>query len=1014
MEVMEKNKKSVLVVGGGISGIRSALDLALIGFTVTLIDKSPHTGGTLLKLDHQFPNDYCGICRMLPMVERENNEQYCLRRGLSHENIDILCSAQLIFLEGEPGDFTATVEIEPTMVDPERCIGCGECGAVCPVEVPDEFNAGLSKRKAIYLPSPYSHHNQYVVDTKACTRCGECEKICPTQAIDLAGVKDVRKIQAGAVILASGFQPFNPASGKNAYLYGFPNVVTSTEFERLISGTGPTGGRLVRPGDGKIVKNIAWFQCVGSRDFQTDSDFCSSICCMFSIKEAILAKKLSNGHVGATIFYMDMRTFGKNYQQYRDDAEKEYGIRFEKSRVHSVVPDGEGSLKAMYATQNGKTIEETFDLIVLATGQRPSEGTSELSRITGAKLNPWGFFQNEPFSMTRTNREGIFTSGSSTGLQDISDSVITAGSASLAASGYLMNREGDMARAREPVPDFRDVSLEVPLVAVGICSFEGSFEPGELENIKSKAFAMESVSHVFHSIFSNKRDCLNHIRTELAGSPWNRLLLCVCVRQAFDLGELSGILSFSPELIEIIEIGPTSKLIGREQKNRRSRETLAKIAMGIGKLKSTKPTKKQYSEILGNALVVGGGIAGMTAANSIADHGYSVDLVEQSSHLGGNLTQRYRTLDGHSPERLLEKTVAKTENHPKIKVHRNAKVIQSIGDMGEFATTIETNAHTEHIEHGITVLATGGREAQSSSYGYGNSDKIVTQGELERKLHENEIDPLSLTTVAMIQCVDSREPPRNYCSRICCVSALKNALYLLKKNPDLAVVIFYRDLMAYGFAETYFTRARKAGVIFVPYVVEKKPVVTIENGAPIIAAIDPILQRDLNVQADLLVLSTGIVPNITENEAAAFGIEMDKYGFFQEQDPKWRPVDFIEKGVFMCGIAHSPRNITESIAMAEAAAQRGIRFLSMQRLSSGRGAVASVNESLCTGCKTCVDLCAYQAISFHEQTKTAHIDEITCQGCGVCAAACPTACISVHGYTQDQMFAKIEGMLAFE
>ena len=536
---MKKKIGSGLVVGAGISGIRSALDLAEVGYHVTLIDKAPNLGGTLTQLDYQFPNDHCGMCRMLPLVERDASSQFCLRKGLFHENIDILLSTQLVSLEGEPGKFQATLRQKPTMVDPERCFGCGECSRVCPVEVPDEFNAGLTMRKAIYLPVPHNIPNTYVVDMTSCTMCGECEKVCPTKAIDFGmeargrfrilvvddefvvrdslkewltdegfqvdmaesgadaleklaredfhlmlldikmpgmdGVEVLKRskelrpglpvvmmtayatvetaveamkigaldylmkpfdpdtlvpllvqlhqsieragelqIEVGSVILSAGFDSFDPSTGKNTYGYGqFPNVVTGIEFERLMSGTGPNQGRLLRPGDSKEIRKIAWFQCVGSRDQQADADFCSSACCMFAIKEALLAKEKTNGQVETSIFYMDMRTFGKGFQRYRDMAEQEHGVRFVRNRVHSVeIPETEGDLRVVYSDISGVRHEEDFDLVVLATGQRPPSMTKDLAEITGVDLNPWGFCQTEGFSLSRTKQDGVMIGGS--------------------------------------------------------------------------------------------------------------------------------------------------------------------------------------------------------------------------------------------------------------------------------------------------------------------------------------------------------------------------------------------------------------------------------------------------------------------------------------------------------------------------------------------------------------------------------------------------------------------------
>jgi len=1138
---MKKKIGSALVVGTGISGIRSALDLAEQGYHVTLIDKAPHLGGILTQLDYQFPTDHCGMCKMLPLVERDASSQYCLRKGIFHENIDIMLSTELVDLEGEPGKYQVTLRQKPTMVDPERCIGCGECSRVCPVEVPDEFNAGLTMRKAVYLPVPHNIPNTYVVDVAACTLCGECEKICPTKAIDFGtearrefrilvvddelvvrdslkewledegfqvdmaesgmealekvtkdvyhmmlldikmpgmdGVevlkrsKDIRpelpvvmmtayatvetaveamkigsldylmkpfdpdtlvplivqlyqkieragerQLEVGSVVFATGFESYDPATDKNTYGYGmFPNVVTSIEFERLISGSGPNQGRLLRPSDGKEIQKVAWLQCVGSRDPQADADFCSSACCMFAIKEALLAKEKSDGQVDTSIFYMDMRTFGKDFQRYRDRAEQEYGVRFLRSRIHTIDPDGpDGDLKISFADRDGMLHAEDFDLVVLATGQRPPKGTQEMAEMAGMELNPWGFCQLQPFSLSRTSQEGFTVAGSFAGLRDISESVIQANSASLAASKLIHSKGGGLAEEPVKEPAYRDVSREPPQVSVSLCTCGGALEEtADLNALKGWIEDQASVSQVQTIDRICTQEGWDELKETITNNGGNRVLIAACMpyvytRKLRELGEAVGL---NPGLIDVVDIHtPVFPGHGRDREQV-SQDIRSVASMGISKVKGMDPSLTPTTRVNQKALVVGGGIAGMTAALGIAHHGFEVSLVEQAGELGGNLRLLHRTIQGDSPQELLEETVSKVEKHPLINVHKNAKLIHTQGRVGRFLTTIEKEDGVgETLEHGVMELATGGVEAKTESYGYGKSEAILTQHELEEKVANGSLDPKNLDAVAMIQCVDSREEPRNYCSRICCTSALKNALYLKEQNPETNVYIFYRDIMAYGFLETYYTQARKAGVIFAQYEVDEKPQVTVENGRPLISAIDPILGRSMEIQPDLLVLSTGIVPDDGKQLAELFGVEINQDGFFQEAESKWRPVDFIKEGVFMAGIAHSPRSITESIAMAEAAAQRALRILSSERLAAG-GIVAEVRHSLCSLCERCIITCPYDARFRDEEEEKIVVDELMCQGCGSCAAICPNSASVLRGYRDQQMFEVIDSAL---
>jgi heterodisulfide reductase subunit A len=777
---MKKKIGKALVVGAGISGIRAALDLAEFGYGVTLIDRSPHIGGILSQLDYQFPTDHCGMCKMLPLVDRDSSSQYCLRKGLFHENIDIHLSTELASVQGEPGHFQIILSQKPNLVDPERCIGCGECVKACPVEIPDSFNAGLAVRKAIYLPVPHSIPNSYIIDTVACTKCGDCEAICPTGAIkileevhkdfrilvvddefilrdslkewlqdegftvdtvasgpealdllskqtyqmmltdikmpgmngvellqkakenfpdlcvvmmtayatvetaveamkigaldyflkpfdpdtlipmvlriyqDIEAVKEA-PMEVGAIVFCGGTSYFNPADGKNTFGYGvYPNVVTSLEFERILSGTGPSQGRLIRLSDSKPIQKVAWLQCVGSRDIQIDADFCSSICCMYAIKEALVAKEKAEAELEAVIFYMDMRTFGKSFQRYRDRAENKHGVRFQRGRVHTVVQDEtSGDLIISHIDYSGTCREEVFDMVVLSIGQKPASGTTALSEMVEISLNQWGFGQTQPFSLTQTDQEGILLGGSFSGLKDINESVIQASAAALSASRVIHNAGGSLAPELIPDEPLLDVSQEPPRVMVAVCTC-GDLLP-KLLDTKQLTRRLETDPAVSQVVFI-EQTCTaegweNFVDLVEKHKP-NRVLIGACLpniyaRKIRELGRHAGLNPALIDVVDIMHLAQRSTLKAETPSTDESafnKELLAILGMGLGRLKWADPAPVPSVQIIQKALIVGGGIAGMTSALAIADHGFQVELIEQEEMLGGNLNWLQRVI----------------------------------------------------------------------------------------------------------------------------------------------------------------------------------------------------------------------------------------------------------------------------------------------------------------------------------------------------------------------------------
>jgi heterodisulfide reductase subunit A2 len=1157
----DKNKSNALVVGAGISGIRSALDLAQQNYKVTLIDKSPAIGGLLTQLDNQFPSNHCGMCKMLPLVNRDESSQFCLRKGLFHENINLMLSCELSELTGEAGNFTARLRQQPTWVDPDLCVGCGLCENVCPREIPDCFNEGLSSRKAIYLPVPHSIPNPYVIDLAICTRCGACEEICPTNAIllsqsnrtefnilvvddelslrdslkewleeedfsvdmaasgkdaidklsqktyqlmltdikmpQMSGVELLKKAKAvqpnlsvvmmtayatvetaveamkiGAIdylvkpfdpdtlvpmvirifqdieatkdfelttdtiILSIGTTFYDPADKKNVFGYGiFPNVVTNIEFERLMSPIGPNNGALLRLDNKQPAKKIAWLQCVGSRDTQKNADFCSNICCMMAIKEAILTKEISDNKIDTTIFYMDIRATEKTFQRYYDSAQNDHHVNFERCKIHSLSLDKKtNDLSIRYISMNGELKEELYDMVVLSTGQRPGYKTAKLAKICKLPVNPWGFLQTEPFSLTHTEQKGIFTSGSTTGLKDISQSLIQA-SAAAQSAGCIIHSKGSKTdnpsenKDKAGNPTYRDVSREPADLLMIICSCkERLYKFIDPDKLSANFIHDPSITNIFFMDSLCTDTAWQELEQLIMENKPNRVLIGACHPYLYirKIKELAKNISLAPEFIEIVDIMTNvfKEDLNSKNNNHQNRNSLISHSItgilnsGANSLKldqyQISNDMQEEAQVIDSALVIGGGIAGMTAALGIADQGHEVALIEKSDLLGGNLNWLSQTIDKLSCKALLKETVAMVKKQPLIKVFLKSQVLSITGQAPKFQTIIENDEKLPvTIGHGTVIIATGGDEAKTQSFNYNdtNSKKnlIVTQKELEIKLADNAIDPEKLDSIVMIQCVDSREEPRNYCSKVCCPTALKQAQYLKEKNPEADIYFLYRDMMTCGFIETYFTKARKEGIIFISYETDNPPQLKESENKILINAFEPVLSMPIEIDADMVVLATGITPRLPDFLPSLLNTAWDIDGFFKEADSKWRPIDSIEEGIYACGIALSPASIPESIASAKAAAQRALSIISRPTLKTAK-TVARVRHSLCSLCHQCINACPYGARMLNPDETKVMVNETMCQGCGACAAVCPNNASVLQGYTGQQMMGVIDSV----
>ncbi len=1012
----EVSSKSVLVVGAGIAGIQAALDLAEMGAEVHLLEETPSIGGRMPQLDKTFPTNDCSICILSPKMSE------CAR----HPGIKLHVCSSLVSVEGKAGDFTCRIRERARYVDPVRCVGCGLCADKCPVKVVDEFDMELRQRKAIYRYFAQSIPSNYVIDAAHClyltkSVCRLCEKACAAKAINFQDQDRFVDLNCGAVILATGIDPHDPV-GYGEYGYkAYPNVVTSIEFERMLSASGPMKGHVVRPSDGKEPRKVAFIQCVGSRDVERKHDYCSSVCCMYAIKEAVIAKEHSK-ELEPTIFFMDIRAFGKDFDKYYERAKSQFGVKFTRARVARVVPADDGNLMLDFTGEYGKRDSETFDLVVLSVGLESRRGMVELSDKADIKLDEYGFCRAVPFEPLNTTRPGIFACGAANGPKDIPESVTSASGAAAGCAGLLALERQDKV-SKKTFPEEKNVVGERPRIGVFVCHC-GINIAGVVDVKKVAGFAatLPNVECTEDVMYACSQDCLNTIKNRVREHNLNRVLVAACTPRTHEplFRETLKEAGLNEYLFEMANIRDQCSWAHMHEPGPATAKVMDLVEMGIAKARNLVPLRRLPIEINPKALVVGGGLAGMTAALAIADAGYEVCLLEKEGELGGNVAGIHSTLGGPDPAEFLHRTINRVEENELITVHRNVRLQSIEGYIGHYKTTFEVRDPESKVEyeHGVVVVATGARESRPDEYFYGKNKRVITQLELEKRIG----DLPRYKNVVMIQCVGSREKERLYCSRVCCGQAVKNAALIKKRHPGTEVYVLYRDLRTYGLNEKYYGKARDLGVIFERYDPDHKP--ELEPGDPNdpdsrlkVKLTDFLLDKKVVMDADLVVLSAAMdAPQENEVLAKMLKVPLNKEGFFLEAHMKLRPVDFATDGVYMCGLAHSPKNIEESIAQAKAAAARALSVLSRKTIEV-EGTVSWVNPDRCTGCGVCVQACAYAAIELKDKLMpskvvrtVAEVNEALCKGCGACAASCRSGAVNLKGFTDDQIFEAVSAI----
>ncbi|MBM9603998.1 FAD-dependent oxidoreductase [Desulfopila inferna] len=1001
-ELPTSNK--VLVIGGGLGGIRTALDLAEAEKDVILVDKSYNIGGLMTQLDRTFPTNNCDLCTISPNLSESGRQKH----------IELQAMTTVLGISGEKGNFTASLQTRPRYINLEKCTACGECLKAFPECV--RFTPGLDHRAPTCMRYPQAIPQAYSIDLEKCDDIKALVKVCPAGAIIPDDIGRNREVKCGAVVLAMGAELFDPSHLDYLAYSAQPDVVTSLEYERILSASGPTQGMLLRPSNNERPKKIAWLQCIGSRGIQKGAgSHCSSACCMFALKEAMVTKERFRDDIETTIFYMDMRTFGKDYELYYQRAKNDFGVRFIHSRPHSILQaEGEKDLHLSYTLEgNASQITESFDMVVLSTGFKVGEESRELLEKLGLKINSNNFPVTAGFNPVATSKPGIYVCGTLQEPKDIPETMVQASAAACMAGKDIAPSIAD--EDKEPLMPEKDISGEEPKVGVFICDCgENIGAVVDVEQLVEYAAGIPGVAVAEAKGHGCSRESMEQIKSTIIEQGLNRVVIAGCSPRTHEakFQELIRQAGLNKYLLEMANIRDQSTWVHGAEPALATGKSKDLIRVAVGGAIASKPLSEHSLPMNKNILVVGGGVTGMTTALELAGQGFKVYLAEKSPSLGGVAKSLRKTLEGDDVQALVADLIAQTEAHESIEVITGAIIVDHTGMPGMFKTGMQVGKQMfyRQIEHGVTVMATGALPNRPKQYLLGENDNVLTQLEIQTLIEDKPETVKTWDNVVMIQCVGSRNEENPNCSRICCQNAVKNALRLVETNPDIRVFVLYRDMRTYGFQEEYYQKAREKGVIFVRYDSDAPPTVKEAGKIIEVSFTDPILGMNLTVAADCLCLSTGLIADkdSTEELAQVFKLQRTGDGYFLEDHVKLRPVDLAMPGFYVAGTAHSPRSIRESLVQARAAASRAQALLARDFINLG-AASAKVDGNKCAACLICVRACPF-GIPFINAEGYSEIDPAQCHGCGLCASECPAKAIQLMQFEDDRILAKIEDL----